>query len=136
MIKKKKNLYWVSQNLGPKPSFFNIFPKFLQKWTQRTLFTLFWYPWPHMQKFSGGPRTLTKNLWYLKIISTSVCKKIFLNKAKELFCTWCPKSAVPPRTQNVGNFFFIGTSAKNYCIRSQIFRYGLIEDFLSKWQKS
>ena len=32
----------MSQNLGPKPSFLNIFPKFLQKWTQRTLFTLFW----------------------------------------------------------------------------------------------
>ena len=39
-------------------------------------------------------------LWYLKIISTRVCKKIFLIKAKKLFCTWCPRSAVPPRTLN------------------------------------
>ena len=31
-----------------KPSFFNIFQKFLQKWTPHTLFTLFWYPTPHM----------------------------------------------------------------------------------------
>ena len=34
----------MSQNFRPKPSFLNIFQKFLQKWTQRTLFTLFWYP--------------------------------------------------------------------------------------------
>ena len=30
--------------------------------------------------------------WYLKIISTRVYKKIFLIKAKILFCTGCPKS--------------------------------------------
>ena len=30
----------------------------------------------------------------------------------------------------------IGESAKEYCIRTQILRYGLPEDFLSKWQKS
>ena len=76
-------MYWVSENLGPKPSFLNIFPKVLQKWTQCTLFTIFWYPWPHMQKFSfcsqgapGGPRTLKKFL-------SRVCKKIFLIKAKK-----------------------------------------------------
>ena len=28
------------------------------------------------------------------------------------------------------------TSAKKYWVRSQIFRYGLPEDFFSKWQKS
>ena len=27
-------------------------------------------------------------------------------KAKKLFSTWCPKSAVPPRTQNFWFFFF------------------------------
>ena len=32
-------------------------------------------------------------------------------------------------------FFFIGASAKKYCIRSQILRYGMPKDFLSKWQK-
>ena len=54
----------------------------------------------------GGPRTLKKFFWYLKIISIRVCKKIFLIKAKILFCTWCPKSAVHPRTQNFWNIFF------------------------------
>ena len=39
----------------------------------------------------GGSRTLKKNLWYLKMISTRVCKKIFLIKAKKKFCTGCPK---------------------------------------------
>ena len=44
-IKAKKTiLYWVSQILRPKSSSLNIFQKFLQKWTQHTLFTLFWYP--------------------------------------------------------------------------------------------
>ena len=52
LIRAKKNLYWVSQNLGPKPSFLNIFSKILQKWTQRTLFALFCYPWPHRPKCS------------------------------------------------------------------------------------
>ena len=83
----------------------------------------------------GGPRTLKKNLWYLKIISTRVCKKIFLIKAKKLFCTWCPKSAVHPRTQNFWIFFFHrGIRKKMHMIRN--FEYGLLEDFLSKWQKS
>ena len=30
----------------------------------------------------------------------------------------------------------IGTSTKKYWVRSQIFRYGLPEDFLNKWQKT
>ena len=39
----------------------------------------------------GGPRTLKKNLWYLKIISTRVCKRIFLIKPKKENCTGCHK---------------------------------------------
>ena len=39
----------------------------------------------------GGPRTLKKILWYLKIISTRVCKKIFLIKAKKKIFTCPPK---------------------------------------------
>ena len=36
-----------------------------------------------------------KIVWYLKLISIKVCKKIFLIKAKKkICCTWCPKSAV------------------------------------------
>ena len=70
-----------------------------------------------------------KILCYLKIISSRVC----LIKAKKLFCTWFPNSAVPPRTLNKKKI--IGASAKKYCIRSQILRYGLPGDFLSKWQK-
>ena len=38
--------------------------------------------------------------------------------------------------QKVQLKFFIGAFAKRYCISSQILRYGLPEDFLSKWQKS
>ena len=49
LIKAKKNiLYWMSQILRPKSLFFNIFQKFLQKWTARTLFTIFWYPTPEL----------------------------------------------------------------------------------------
>ena len=33
----------------------------------------------------GGPRTLKQFLWYLKIISTRVCNKIFWIKAKKNF---------------------------------------------------
>ena len=47
------------------------------------------------------------------------CKKIFLIKAKKIFCTGCPKSAVRGGKTKFFNFFFIGAYAKNYWIKSQ-----------------
>ena len=45
--------------------------------------------------FVRGPRgSQNCKKLYLKIISIRVCKKIFLIKAKKIFCTGCPKSAV------------------------------------------
>ena len=84
-------MFCVSQNLGPKPSFLNIFQKFLQKWTQRTLFYTILIPMTsHAKTFDfvhrgalRGPRNLKKKLWYPKIISTRGCKKIFLIRAKK-----------------------------------------------------
>ena len=91
-------LYWVSQNLVLMPPFSHRSPQFPHTSLFRSLFTQFWYPWPHMQKFPfcsygdpGGPRTLKKNLLYLKIISTRVCKKIFLIRAKKRFVLGVPK---------------------------------------------
>ena len=43
--------------------------------------------------FVGGSNS-KKKYGYLKIISTRVCKKLLLIKAKKVFCTGCPKSAV------------------------------------------
>ena len=127
------------QNFKTKFFIFEYFPKFLQKWTHHTLFTLFiLIPNSSYEKFSfcirgvpGGPTT--KNWWYLKIISTRVCKKNFLFKAKKIFCTRCPKSAV-----REGKTKFKKKSqgiCKKYWVRSQIFRHGWPEDFLSKGQK-
>ena len=52
-----------------------------------------------------GSKNSKKNL--IKIIWNWVCKKIFFIKAKKNFCTWCPKSAVPPRTPHFWNFFLL-----------------------------
>ena len=89
----------VYRVLGPK---FDLFQKcqkqnlhfwiffflILQKGTPVTLFILFWYPTLHMlnfhfSPFQGVPKIYKYFLWYLIIISTRVCKKIFLIKAKK-----------------------------------------------------
>ena len=62
-----------------------------------------------------------------------MCKKIFFIKAKNTFFTGCPKSGEGVK---VNKKKIIGASAKKHWVRSQIFRYRLPEDFLSKWQKS
>ena len=69
------------------------------------------------------------------IISTGAYKKIFSIEAKKIFCTRCPKSAVRGGKTKFLLFFHRGIR-KKYLVRSQIFRYGLPKDFLSKWQKS
>ena len=91
-------MYWVSQNLWPKPSLLNIFQNFLQKWTQSTLYSSLIPMTSHLKIFilvvgvpKGVPKPKKKILWYLKIISTRVCKKIFLIKAKKNFVLGVPK---------------------------------------------
>ena len=76
----------------------------LQKWTPHTLFTLFWYPTLHMRNFHFSSFGF---LWYLKIISPRVCKKIFWLKQKNLkyFCIGCLKSALRGGKTKFVDFF-------------------------------
>ena len=62
----------------------------------------------------------------------------FLINAKKMkyFCTGCPKSALCGGKTKFLIFFFKGVSAIKSWEKSNIFRYGLPEDFLNKGQKT
>ena len=114
LIKAKKNFVLGVSKFRTKTFIFEYFPKIPSEMNSKHPFYSILIPMTSHAKIFilvvGGPKGVPepkkKFLWYLKIISTRVCKKIFLIKAKKLFCTWCPKSAVHPRTQNFWNFFF------------------------------
>ena len=143
MPEKGLKIWPISKNLKLKSLFLNIFQKkILQKWTPRTLFTLFWYPSPHMWNFhffcrgvpgvpkniflkifkisQGVPKLKNKIIkWYLEIISTRVCKKNFWLKQKKIYCPGCSKSVVKE-----GKTFNHRRIRKKCWVMSQIFSYG------------
>ena len=71
--------------LKPKFKFFNIFQKFLQKFTSYVNFFISFVGVP------GCPKTL---FYYLTIISTKGCKKISLIKETKNILYWTPKSVM------------------------------------------
>ena len=127
-IQKERFWFWHFLKRSNFDSFFRhsspkteiVFNKFLQKWTPHTLFTLFWYPTPHMR--------------------TSI-------KAKKLFCTECPKSVVKififeyfqkiPSEMNSTHPFYPILIPNTSCVKDFILLKSLFltifKIFLQKW---